>query len=207
MKNIILVIFLVCLRANLSAQALHSENTDMHTVKLDEITVTGGELETVRHKVRSEHVYMGFTPDALRDYDSIFYLNRFPRVAETSIGVHSVDLKLASYDTSMFDIRFMFFQIVGTDTVRWIIPIDGSKIENKKYSLRVTDYNVRLKPADFYVGYGFRLKKITEPIKYRMYSSRQGVTYTLKYTKEGTIFRSNPFFPFMQPITIHYYKL
>lgn len=178
------------------------------SVDLDGLTVVPIEYAKHRKKVRTENAYLVFSQhmDLSRpgNWDSTFFLTKFPKLEETPIRLHSAELTLMPFDTSFMDVSFVLFQVVGTDTtIRTVKINEVEKIKKKKLLLHFTvEDNLVIHPGEFFMGYNFRSKAIPSNFNYRIYSSAragEGLLLTIKNGSRHVLQDPNlqNVFPFM----------
>lgn len=209
---------LLFLGAYLFSQAVFAQDennnkpdTSIRSIDLGEVVIKSTEPDRFSNKVRSQNVFIVLNPtrpgviDA--KMDSTFFVTRFPQPEHDPISLYAVDLKLKQFDTGMFDMRLIVFQVQGKDTLRRTVPVDASKIDRKdKLRIVLFEENITLQPGDFYIGFGFHPKRIPETYKYRMYSTNKGEGAILTFKSGGVDLVSNPHFPYVFPFKMSYRK-
>lgn len=211
-KTILLSAFWLCCQCIAAQQKdISKADTGIRSIDLGEVVIKSTEPDKFTNKIRSQHVFIVMNPTlpGVTDtkWDSTYFLTRFPQPEQEYISLYAVELKLKPFDTAMFDVRLMIFQIQGQDTLRKIIPINASKID-KKDKMRVVlfDENIILHPGDFYIGYGFHPKNIPELFRYRMYATSKGYGAILTFKGNGVDIVSNPHIPYVFPFKMSYRK-
>lgn len=213
MKITCLFIALILTVQCVSAQnkATQQPDTSIRNLDLNEVVIKSSEQKKVTKSVHSQNVYIVFNatqPNVAGQYDSTFFATKFPQVEDKAIALHSVELKLAPFDTSLFDVRLIVFQIVGKDTTYKLVDIDASQIDRKhKLKLTLLDKDIMLQPGEFFLGYGFKSKKITASYPYRMYCTSKGEGAML--TLSGNSFKvlTNTNIPYIFPFKVAYKKM
>lgn len=207
-SNLFLIaIFLCC--THVSAQQKSSTSSQaIQSIELGEVTVKNKEQEKLSNKVKPQHVTVVFSASSTdAKEDSTFFATRFPFPETDSISLNAVELKLKPFDTALFDIKLIVYQMREHDTLRKIVPIAGEKIDRKgNLRLSLYDEEITLHPGDFYIGYGFHKKRITEPYQYRMYSSNKGKGAILTFKESSVSIVSNELIPYVFPFRISYQK-
>ncbi|MBN9482162.1 MAG: hypothetical protein BGO70_16450 [Bacteroidetes bacterium 43-93] len=110
------------------------------------------------------------------------------------------------FDTSLFDIKLIVFQVTGNDTLFRSINIDAGSIKKNKLKIDLFAENITLQPAEFYLGYGFHTKHITEPYRYRLFSTSKGEGALLE-RKNGRIrIITHEHMPYVFPFKLSFKK-
>lgn len=224
LTNLIVFILLVMKKTFLSistclfVQCVFAQNqnnsnpdTSIRSIELGEIVIKSRETAKLSNKVRSKNVFIELTPAQpgmeRSKADSTFYLTRFQQPETAPISPYSVEIRLKPFDTAMFDINLVVFQVNGKDTLFRIIPVDGSKIDQKeKLRVLLLEENMILQPGDFYIGYNFHSKHIAENFRYRLYATNKGTGALLSVTAAGTKLQSDLGMPFVFPFKMAYRK-
>lgn len=186
-------------------------DSTIRSIDLGEVVIKSTEPDKFSNKVHSQNVFIVLNPTqpgiADTKLDSTYFVTRFPQPESDSISLYAVELKLKPFDPAMFDLKLIVFQVGGKDTLRRIIPIDASKIDRKdKLRVILFDQYITLQPGEFYIGFGFHPKNISEVFKYRMYSTNKGEGAILTFKEDRTELVSNPHFPYVFPFRMSYRK-
>jgi len=166
---------MVCLLFLLTGQCFAQNSSKTSPAReLGEAIIRKKELNKANHKIRPQNIYFRFLPENIiqHTYDSLFEVTHFPALDTGVVLVSSVELKLASFDTSIMDIMLFLYQENDRDTLMYTQRIDISQ-SAKQHKLKLyLDQPVRLSPDSFYLGYNFRLKHIPAPYyDYRLYAT------------------------------------
>ena len=194
------------------AQTANQPDTALRSIDLGEVVVKSTEPDKFSNRIHSDNVFIVLNPTQAgvseAKMDSTYFVTRFPQPENSPIFLSAVELKLKPYDPAMFDVKLIIFQIHGNDTMRKVLPIDAAKIDRKgKLRVLLFDENITLQPGEFFIGFGFHTKSITEQFHYRMYSTNKGEGAMLTFRKDGVNIVSNPHFPYVFPFKMSYRKL
>ena len=213
MKKTLLLaaLFLCCQAVSAQQRSITKDSVNIQSIELGEVMIKSKEPDKFSNKVRSENTYIVLNPtqSGVTDakFDSTYFVTRFPQPEADSISLYAVEVKLKPYDTAMFDIKLLIYQVREMDTLRITVPVAGDKID-RKGKLRITlyDQQITLQPGEFYIGYGFHTKHIAEPFRYRMYATNKGEGAILTFQKDRVSITSNPHFPYVFPFRMSYRK-
>jgi hypothetical protein len=186
---------------NLAARA---QQDQLRTIELDEVVIRDEPNKKLENRVRPQNVHFILNPNKreAKDiaFDSCYFATRFRQPEQDSISLYSLELKLSSWDTALFDLRLLIYQDQGTHKLRRTLILDPATIGRRgKTIVPLFGQDITLHPGDFYIGFGFSRKKIARPLKYRVYVRSKGDGAILHFDKDGAKIQVDPLgfvFPF-----------
>ena len=158
------------------AENATQNDTQKHIV-LTDVVINARRSEAGKYakKVRSSNVHMIINPANKADKYLRFWSTLCKPLNNAPVKIYSVELKLAPYDSRLFDMRLIVAQVQSTgDTFFRVVDIDAEHIARKQLVMDVKKENIILEPTNFYIGYDFRPKDITTPYRYRIYCNDKG---------------------------------
>jgi hypothetical protein len=213
MKNIFsfAALFLILLfNINTIAQTKPS-NDSLWQLELQPFVFSEHKIVSLKKKIKPEEVYIQLSQlNGVGNLDSIYFVTKFQKVADEKILLNSVEAKLTPFENNKFGINLIVFQKTDESTLLKLLPIDNSKIKNKRTVLQIKEEGIFLQPTDFYLGYGFSIKDLPTPFLYKLIvtlKGKEGSGALLKIKDGQPIFQNNEFFNYTFPFTISYKKI
>lgn len=175
------------------------------TIDLNEVVIKNSPLFTKTKKVRSENVVIVINPKF--EKDKLYYATKFDHIADETILLNSVELRLRPYDTSAFDIYFIVLQKSDVNTTFVPVKVNGGNIYKDKITVDLSQFDIRLKPSVFYLGFGFEPKNLPKSQSYRMFASRKGgLGAIIRHKQNSFLISENENFPFVFPFKLSFKK-
>ncbi len=196
-----------CFGASISF-AQQNTGTNQRTVQLDDVVVKASDGKTTKNKVKQEHVFVQIPPtntQSANHQDGMFMVTGFQKVEDAPVVIDEIELKLKPFDTSLFDLKLIIFQIANADTNFWIMPVPAHDIRNKKLVMKLWDAQVELQPEKFFIGYGIHSKNKGDAFSYRLYSGSNGESAMLNLRDSRWEIMEVGYFVF--PFKIKYRKI
>lgn len=191
--------------------AAAAQDTAHITVSMDEVIIKSTADEKFNHHPRLQNVHMLLNPGKVKEhrdvYQNTYFLTKLPPLEQQAVYLHAAELRLHSFDTSLFDIRLMILQL-KPDTICTIIPLNAAAIKNNRLKVDLINEQITLQPDSFYMGYGFRPRNITSPYRYKMYATTKGQGAILTFIdKQMHLVYNDGDFPYVFPFILSYRKL
>lgn len=198
----------IALCLGLSATAQQPTAT-IQTVSLEDVVIKNSAGQQYANKVRSENVHIQLYAHSGKDngLEKTFFVTKVPPLSDRPVLLHGIEVKLKSFDTSLFDVKLLVMQINGKDTMRKITTIDASKLRKNKMTVLFDNEDIELQPGECYLGYGFHIKNLQSPYMYRLYSSTKGEGGIITFLDDGINVTIAPQFPYIFPFNISYRTL
>jgi hypothetical protein len=184
-------------------------DTQKHIV-LTDVVINARRSEAGKYakKIKSSNVYMIINPDNRADEYLRFWSTLCKPLNKAPIKIYTVELKLAPYDSSLFDMKLIVAQVQSTgDTFFRVVDIDAEQIARKQLVMDVKKENIVLEPSHFYIGYDFRPKGITAPYRYRIYCNDKGDGAIISLKGNKIIINKMQDFDYNFPFKISYITL
>lgn len=199
----------ITLSFSLAVTAQPQPGTAIQTVNLEDVVIKNSAGKQYANKVHSENVHMQLYsyPGKDNGLERTFFVTRVPPLSDRPVLLHSVEVKLKPFDTSLFDVKLLVLQINGKDTMRKITTIDASKLRKNKTTVLFDTEDIELQPGACYLGYGFHIKNLQKPYMYRLYSGTKGEGGIVTFLDGGINLTIAPHFPYIFPFNISYRAL
>lgn len=184
------IIFLLAMVAALTARA--QDSTRVLNATLPEIEIRSTPPLQFDNRVRSGNVYFSFDPSRQLPEgikrQNIFFLTKMERLSNDAVRLHAAELRLKPFDTSLFELQLMIFQVQGSDTIYHIIPVPAWHIEKGRLKVNLFEAFVTITPGIFYMGYGIKYKELSRPYHYKVYATDKGEGAILTFYNGDIIF-------------------
>ena len=203
MKYILLAII-----SCLCTQHLYAQKDTIRTVSMEEVVIKAEAVRTgkMEKRVRSKLMYWVIdTPlSKYKKLPEYYLVTKFPPVDTVPVRIHSAELRLKPYDSSIFSMNFVIFSICNGDTLFKKINLDKYSIHRNKLVVNLQEEGIVLCSNTFYMGYGKRVKSVHKTTRYRMICTDKGEGAIIT-VKDGTcLLHENISDPFIFPFKLSY---
>lgn len=181
-------------------------------VDLNDIVVKSSGTERMKNKTRISNVHLVFESAAELNsggsWDSTYLMTKFLPPSDGRFKPTSVACRIADYDTAVFDLYLVVLQMDAADTLFRELPIvlSGQKRKKQSHVVDLRASGIVLKPAPFYLGYGFHTKPVPYEYSYRLYSTVGGQGTSLRIRDRRWTFHTSSHMPYTFPFSIAYLK-
>jgi hypothetical protein len=175
---------------------------------MEEVVIKANAVQTgkMEKRVRSKLMYWVIdTPlSKYKKLPEYYLVTKFPPVDTVPVRIHSAELRLKPYDSSIFSMNFVIFSICNGDTLFKRINLDKYSIRKNKLVVNLKEEGIVLCSNTFYMGYGKRVKSVHKTTRYRMICTDKGEGAIIT-VKDGTcLLHENINDPFVFPFKLSY---
>lgn len=186
----------------------YAQQDTIRTISMEEVVIKANAVRTGKMEKRVKSKLMYWVIDTpLSKYQKLpeYYLvTKFPPVDTVPVRIHSAELKLKPYDSTIFSMNFVIFSICNGDTIFKKINLDKYSIHRNKLVVNLQEERIILCSNTFYMGYGKRIKSVPRTTRYRMICTDKGEGAIIT-VKDGTcLLHENISDPFIFPFRLSY---
>jgi hypothetical protein len=203
----ILLVSLLAFAGRSAAQA--GSDTGRKSVDLNEFVVRRSGVLAADKKPRIRRTSLVIRPqgaNAQTPWDSLLLLTRFPAPGTRKMVLHAISSRIAALDTSKLELFLVILQLRDHDTLRYKIPVTAQMLDTKteRFETDLRDSVITLAPVPFYLGFGFRVKPLSEEYRFPFYYTRGGEGAVLSFPQGRWAFISQPRSIYIFPFRMKY---